>query len=76
MLFNSLAFAFFLPVVFALYWWVFRERRLQNGFLLLASWAFYAWWDWRFLGLLLFSTITDYLNGCIRAMKAVSARRG
>ncbi|HRD52473.1 MAG TPA: MBOAT family O-acyltransferase [Flavobacteriales bacterium] len=63
MLFNSLAFAFFLPVVFALYWWVFRERRLQNGFLLLASWAFYAWWDWRFLGLLLFSTITDYLIG-------------
>ncbi|MBK9148585.1 MAG: MBOAT family protein [Flavobacteriales bacterium] len=63
MLFNSIAFAFFLPSVFALYWWVFRGRRAQNAFLLLASWAFYAWWDWRFLGLLWLSTGADYFIG-------------
>lgn len=63
MLFNSLAFAFFLPVAFACYWWVFRSLRVQNLFVLLASWLFYAWWDWRFLGLLLISTFGDYAIG-------------
>ncbi|MBK6342448.1 MAG: MBOAT family protein [Flavobacteriales bacterium] len=76
MLFNSIAFAVFLPAVFALYWWVFRERRAQNAFLLLASWAFYAWWDWRFLGLLWFSTAADYIIGArLHAEKEARRRK-
>ncbi|MCB9183513.1 MAG: MBOAT family protein [Flavobacteriales bacterium] len=63
MLFNSLAFSLFLPVAFACYWWVFRSLRVQNLFVLLASWFFYGWWDWRFLGLLLISTFGDYAIG-------------
>lgn len=64
MLFNSIEFAFFLPAVFVLYWGVFnRNLRLQNLFLVVASYFFYGWWDWRFLGLILFSTLVDYLVG-------------
>lgn len=63
MLFNSFAFALFLPAVFALYWWAFRSLRAQNAFIVLASWLFYAWWDWRFLGLLLVSTFGDFVLG-------------
>lgn len=74
MLFNSFAFALFLPLVFAAYWWVFRRLRAQNAFVLLASWAFYAWWDWRFLGLLLVSTAGDYLFG-LRIHTALTTRR-
>lgn len=55
MLFNSIEFAIFLPIVFLFYWLVFnKSRRNQNAFLLFASYVFYGWWDWRFL-LLLFS---------------------
>jgi alginate O-acetyltransferase complex protein AlgI len=64
MLFNSLSFLLFLPVVFIMYWWVNkRSLALQNGLLLLASYFFYACWDWRFLFLLLFSTALDYFTG-------------
>ena len=64
MLFNSVEFAIFLPVVFALYWALFRRNlRLQNGFILAASYFFYGWWDWRFLSLIIFSSIVDYLVG-------------
>lgn len=64
MLFNSLAFACFMPVVFVLYWFVTSGRlRMQNAMLVLASYFFYACWDWRFLGLLLFSTVLDYVSG-------------
>ena len=64
MLFNSLSFLLFLPIVFILYWWVNkRSLQLQNGLLLLASYFFYACWDWRFLFLLLFSTVLDYFTG-------------
>ncbi len=64
MLFNSLDFAIFLPIVFILYWFVFNKNlRLQNFLLLVASYVFYGWWDWRFLSLILFSTIVDYLVG-------------
>lgn len=51
MLFNSLTFALFLPVVFAVYW-LLRSRTWQNRFLLAASYFFYGWWDWRFLFLI------------------------
>ena len=64
MLFNSIDFAVFLPVVFALYWFVFNKSiRLQNAFIVLASYFFYGFWDWRFLSLILFSTALDFVIG-------------
>ncbi|NJN19488.1 MAG: MBOAT family protein [Oscillochloris sp.] len=64
MLFNSLDFAIFLPIVFSVYWILNTSNlRLQNAFLVLASYVFYGWWDWRFLGLVFISTLTGYLTG-------------
>ena len=64
MLFNSLEFAVFLPVVFAIYWFVVNNSiRLQNSFLLAASYFFYGWWDWRFLLLIAISSSADYAIG-------------
>lgn len=64
MLFNSLNFAIFLPIVFVLYWFVTNKSlKLQNLLLLLASYFFYACWDYRFLFLLIFSTFLDYFTG-------------
>lgn len=64
MLFNSIDFAIFLPIVFLLYWFVFnRNIKIQNLFLVVASYIFYGWWDWRFLSLIFFSTIVDYIVG-------------
>ncbi len=64
MLFNSLSFAVFLPVVFLLYWFVVnKDFRRQNSLLLVSSYFFYACWDWRFLFLLIFSTLLDYYTG-------------
>lgn len=64
MLFTSIDFAVFLPVVFLLYWFVIRRNiRLQNLLILIASYIFYGWWDWRFLTLILFSTLVDFLVG-------------
>lgn len=64
MLFNSLDFAIFLPIVFILYWFVTNKNlKLQNLLIVAASFLFYGWWDWRFLSLILFSTIVDYLVG-------------
>ncbi len=64
MLFNSISFAIFLPVVFVLYWFVFNNNlKWQNLFLLSASYFFYSCWDWRFLFLLAFSTFLDYFTG-------------
>ncbi|MBT4339801.1 MAG: MBOAT family protein [Bacteroidetes bacterium] len=64
MLFNSLEFLVFFPIVFLLYWHVFKNNlRIQNVLLLLASYVFYGWWDWRFLGLIILSSITDYILG-------------
>lgn len=65
MLFNSIDFAIFLPTVFILYWFVTTNNlKLQNLLIVSASYIFYGWWDWRFLSLILFSTIVDYLVGC------------
>lgn len=62
MLFNSLEFLLFLPTVFVLYWFLFKNQlRAQNILLLVASYVFYGWWDYRFLSLIIFSTIVDYL---------------
>lgn len=60
MIFNSIEFAFFLPIVFILYWFVFKKIKQQNTFILVASYFFYGWWDWRFLFLIIFSSIIDY----------------
>lgn len=64
MLFNSINFAIFLPAVFILYWLAARKSiRQQNILLLVASYFFYASWDWRFLFLLIFSTSLDFITG-------------
>ena len=63
MLFNSIDFAIFLPIVFVLYWFVFKTLKSQNILLIIASYVFYAWWDWRFLGLIIVSTLIDYSIG-------------
>lgn len=64
MVFTSFIFFIFLPIVFVLYWFVFQHRlRAQNMLLLVASYFFYGWWDWRFLGLVAFSTVLDYTMG-------------
>lgn len=64
MLFNSLDFAIFLPIVFVLYWFVANKNlKLQNLLIVVASYIFYGWWDWRFLSLIFFSTLVDYLVG-------------
>lgn len=61
MIFNSLAFAVFLPIIFILYWFVVGKNiSWQNVLLLAASYVFYGWWDWHFLFLLIFSTSLDY----------------
>lgn len=77
MLFNSIEFLFFLPIVFVLYWFVFNKQlRAQNILLLLASYLFYGWWDWRFLFLLLISTCLDYFVAlAIQNSQDVSKRK-
>ena len=69
MLFNSIDFAIFLPIVFILYWFVTNKNlKAQNLLIIAASYLFYGWWDWRFLSLILFSTLIDYSIG-IRFLK-------
>ena len=64
MFFNSIDFAIFLPIVFVLYWFVtYKNLKLQNFLIVFASYVFYGWWDWRFLSLILFSTVVDYFVG-------------
>jgi alginate O-acetyltransferase complex protein AlgI len=64
MLFNSFEYLIFLPLVFLLYWFVFnRNPILQNALLVAASYVFYGWWSWRFLGLLVLSTLLDFTFG-------------
>ncbi len=66
MLFNSIDFAIFLPIVFILYWFVFGKNiKFQNIFIVLASYFFYGCWDWRFLSLIIFSTLIDYVVGLL-----------
>lgn len=64
MLFNSLDFAIFLPIVFILYWFVCHKKLdVQNALLVVASYVFYGWWDYRFLALIIFSSVVDFLIG-------------
>ena len=64
MLFNSVEFAIFLPIVFGLYWLLSKKDiRYQNILLLVSSYIFYGWWDWRFLSLIIFSSFLDFFLG-------------
>ena len=64
MVFNSIDFALFLPIVFLLYWFVTNSYlKLQNLLLLSSSYLFYGWWDWRFLFLIIASGLIDYFSG-------------
>lgn len=71
MIFNSIEYALFLPVVFLLYWFVFdkwiakskQQLLLQNAFVLVASYVFYGWWSWKFLVLIAFTSLCSYLSG-------------
>ena len=64
MLFNSIEFLLFLPTVFILYWFVFNKNlKAQNSLILVSSYVFYGWWDYRFLSLIFLSTIVDYTIG-------------
>ena len=73
MLFNSIEFAVFLPILFLLYWFVFgyalrgckRQLLWQNLFVVVASYIFYGWWDWRFLILIAITTLCSYLSGLL-----------
>lgn len=73
MLFNSLQFAIFLPIVFLLYWLVFdrliggskRQLMWQNAFVVIASYVFYGWWDWRFLLLIAFTSLCSWGSGML-----------
>ena len=81
MLFNSFEFLLFLPVVFLLYWFIFRGRRWQNLLVVIASYVFYGWWDWRFLLLIAFTSLCSFGSGLLlerfegkrRRQQAVSA---
>ncbi len=64
MLFNSIDFAIFLPIVFVLYWFLTNKNlKLQNLLVVVSSYIFYGWWDWRFLILIVISTFTDFIIG-------------
>lgn len=68
MLFNSIEYAIFLPIVFLLYWFVFNKNlKVQNFFIVLASFVFYAWCDWRFLFLIAFTSICSFASGLLLA---------
>lgn len=76
MLFNSLDFAIFLPIVFILYWFVTnRSLRAQNVLLLSASYVFYGWWDWRFLLLIVLSSVVDFSIGRALTTEQSKTRR-
>ena len=66
MIFNSIDFAIFLPIVFLLYWFVFNKNtKLQNAFIVLVSYIFYGWWDWKFLILIAFTSFASWGSGLL-----------
>ena len=73
MLFNSLPFLVFLAATFALYWSLSGHRKIQNWLILIASYFFYGSWDWRFLILIVISSIVDFVVG--RAMPPTQGKR-
>ena len=76
MLFNSIDFALFLPIVFVTYWLLAKLNiKWQNLLIVIASYTFYGWWDWRFLSLIIFSTVVDYFVGRALANENVLRKR-
>lgn len=76
MFFNSIEYLIFLPVCFAIYWFVVqRNLKVQNLFVLVISYIFYGWWDWRFLSLIAFSTIVDYTVGVYMEKSSSKSKR-
>jgi len=76
MLFNSIEFAIFLPIVFLLYWFVFQKNlKLQNLLIVASSFVFYGWWDWRFLFLMVASASVDYVVGILLASENDAKKR-
>ncbi len=65
MLFNSLEYLFFLPIVFAIYWLLRNHLKLQNLFVVIASYVFYGWWDWRFLILIAITSFCSWGSGLL-----------
>ena len=65
MVFTSLIFVIYLPIVFIIYWLLHKRLQLQNGFIVLASYVFYGWWDWRFLAIIAFTTLWTYFMGIL-----------
>ena len=63
--FNSFEFLVFLPIVFVLYWFVFQKREWQNLLIVTASYVFYGWWDWRFLFLIVFTSVCSFYSGIL-----------
>lgn len=70
MIFNSFEFFVFLPLVFAGYWLLARKLKLQNLFVVIVSYVFYGWWDWRFLILIAFTSLWSYLFGLMEIKAA------
>ena len=76
MLFHSLDFAIFLPIVFFLYWFFLNNSvKFQNILIVISSYVFYGWWDWRFLSLIIFSTFIDYSVGKKLAIENQQTKR-
>ena len=65
MLFNSFEFLLYLPITFLLYWAFSRNRKIQNLIVVIASYVFYGWWDWRFLMLIAFTSACSYASGLL-----------
>ena len=65
MSFNSIEFIIFLPIVFLLYWFVFKKTKKQNLLIVTASYVFYGWWDWRFLILIAITSLCSYASGLL-----------
>ena len=65
MSFNSIEFIIFLPIVFLLYWFVFKKTKKQNLLIVAASYMFYGWWDWRFLILIAVTSLCSYASGLL-----------
>ena len=64
-LFNSIEFALFLPIVFVIYWLFSKDQKKQNIIILISSYLFYGWWDWKFLTLIFFSSCVDFTIGIL-----------
>jgi alginate O-acetyltransferase complex protein AlgI len=76
MLFNSFTFFLFFIIVFFVYWFPLKQiTKRQNIFILISSYVFYGWWDWRFLGLIILSTLVDYFVGIFLSKESKENKR-